>query len=985
MDKFVKVYEIKISEDVDCFDPIFLVYDHVSLCIIDVKDYKKNMSTRVINRNPNIPHVNITIINDLLLQNFTNTTKILIYPFEFDNIHINTRDDFNFRNFNRFLNDPNDITIIIKLNKKINLDKTCDYFLEYYVNKNCITNMLNGRKVTDENMIINIFEKIQEKKYINECDSELNNILNNTVLNETNINLKLNKYQSLLKENTITLYNYQLNDINWLNDIKKRIDSKLNTIEYKSSPYVNFDFGKGFTEQSAIYYQNRLLPGINCADNVHTLEYNGGYLINSMGLGKTVTILCFLLEKENTLFNQFVKNNVRLNCNYFFKRGVKSGKHCNNVINNKKSELFCTEHSKTPFIDKKVIEFDNLEFFNLYDFKYGYTFKTNANLIICPTHLCDQWAKEYYTNFKSNRRLLLVVTYDQFNNLTFGDVLFADIIIISYNFLLNKHYNNHLRKNNHLRNHKTKKEDNETIELDKEKFLNSKEFNFDMFHFNSKIMDEVHEIIKMPNSIKIENEIINIKSTYTWNISGTPFANGIIGFLNGLKYITNIDIIPSLKNLNLYTFLSGNINKELVKNCNILFRRNTKESIKNEFSGNVINNTLNKLLFTIPERNIYDGYNKQPDKNHNFLIKLCCDPEINTETQNLIQNCKTLDEIQNVLLSFNKSKLEKSNHRINSIKTDIEYVQNELLDLDKDCDEAIDFRTELGNYRRSLTTETKNYNDIKRVYDYLKNVVDNLKVSEICPICLDDTINENLAVTKCGHKFCWDCINEYIEETTKTSQTKCPKCNIPISINDIYLLKEQPIVKELDILNEELDGLVSKIKSTKLGNIIYYLKNELADNNKKSSKIIIFSQWDQLLEKLSYLLDKYKIKTSCVKGSVYQRKNAIEVFSNLKSDTNIILLSSKNAASGINLTAANKIILVEPVYGTIEYRKDIENQSIGRCARLSQKRPIEVIRFIIKDTIEEDIYNTGYTQIDQIDPLQSKDLFGLDQEHILEL
>ena len=183
MDKFVKVYEIKISEDVDCFDPIFLVYDHVSLCIIDVKDYKKNMSTRVINRNPNIPHVNITIINDLLLQNFTNTTKILIYPFEFDNIHINTRDDFNFRNFNRFLNDPNDITIIIKLNKKINLDKTCDYFLEYYVNKNCITNMLNGRKVTDENMIINIFEKIQEKKYINECDSELNNILNNTVLN----------------------------------------------------------------------------------------------------------------------------------------------------------------------------------------------------------------------------------------------------------------------------------------------------------------------------------------------------------------------------------------------------------------------------------------------------------------------------------------------------------------------------------------------------------------------------------------------------------------------------------------------------------------------------------------------------------------------------------------------------------------------------------------------------------------------------------
>lgn len=29
-------------------------------------------------------------------------------------------------------------------------------------------------------------------------------------------------------------------------------------------------------------------------------------------------------------------------------------------------------------------------------------FKTNANLIVCPNQLCDQWVREYYDKFKQN-------------------------------------------------------------------------------------------------------------------------------------------------------------------------------------------------------------------------------------------------------------------------------------------------------------------------------------------------------------------------------------------------------------------------------------------------------------------------------------------------------------------------------------------------------------------------------------------------------
>ena len=34
----------------------------------------------------------------------------------------------------------------------------------------------------------------------------------------------------------------------------------------------------------------------------------------------------------------------------------------------------------------------------------------------------------------------MVVTYDQYINITLADILFSDIIVVSYNFLINKRY-----------------------------------------------------------------------------------------------------------------------------------------------------------------------------------------------------------------------------------------------------------------------------------------------------------------------------------------------------------------------------------------------------------------------------------------------------------------------------------------------------------------------------------------------------------------
>lgn len=50
----------------------------------------------------------------------------------------------------------------------------------------------------------------------------------------------------------------------------------------------------------------------------------------------------------------------------------------------------------------------------------------------------------------------------------------------------------------------------------------------------------------------------------------------------------------------------------------------------------------------------------------------------------------------------------------------------------------------------------------------------------------------------------------------------------------------------------------------------------------------------------------------------------------------------------LNMTVANFVYIMEPQWNPM-----VESQAIGRVYRLGQTRPITVIRYLIKDTVEE--------------------------------
>merc|ERR1719188_2422369 len=64
----------------------------------------------------------------------------------------------------------------------------------------------------------------------------------------------------------------------------------------------------------------------------------------------------------------------------------------------------------------------------------------------------------------------------------------------------------------------------------------------------------------------------------------------------------------------------------------------------------------------------------------------------------------------------------------------------------------------------------------------------------------------------------------------------------------------------------------------------------------------------------------------------------------------VILCSLKAAGTGLNLTAADHVVLIDPWWNPA-----VEDQAIDRAHRLGQRRPVRVLRYVAERTVEERI------------------------------
>lgn len=115
------------------------------------------------------------------------------------------------------------------------------------------------------------------------------------------------------------------------------------------------------------------------------------------------------------------------------------------------------------------------------------------------------------------------------------------------------------------------------------------------------------------------------------------------------------------------------------------------------------------------------------------------------------------------------------------------------------------------------------------------------------------------------------------------------------------------------------------------------------------SKILIFSQFTRMLDLLQDWFE-YEGRAVCrLDGSTSQAERDEEIATfNEGKDARVFLLSTRAGGLGINLTAADTVVLFDS-----DWNPQMDLQAIDRVHRIGQTKPVKVFRFVAKDSIEE--------------------------------
>ncbi len=123
--------------------------------------------------------------------------------------------------------------------------------------------------------------------------------------------------------------------------------------------------------------------------------------------------------------------------------------------------------------------------------------------------------------------------------------------------------------------------------------------------------------------------------------------------------------------------------------------------------------------------------------------------------------------------------------------------------------------------------------------------------------------------------------------------------------------------------------------------------DELRENG---HRCLVFSQFVGHLKLIRNYLDENSISYQYLDGStpVKRRKKSVDDFQNGEGE--LFLISLKAGGSGLNLTAADYVIHMDPWWNPA-----VEDQASDRAHRLGQTRPVTIYRLVVKNTIEEKI------------------------------
>ncbi|MBP5760600.1 MAG: ATP-dependent helicase, partial [Verrucomicrobia bacterium] len=149
----------------------------------------------------------------------------------------------------------------------------------------------------------------------------------------------------------------------------------------------------------------------------------------------------------------------------------------------------------------------------------------------------------------------------------------------------------------------------------------------------------------------------------------------------------------------------------------------------------------------------------------------------------------------------------------------------------------------------------------------------------------------------------------------------------------------------------------------------------------EGQKVLVFSQFVEMLKILERECAQRGIKTHILTGATKNRQEVVREFQE-DPDPCVFLLSLRAAGTGLNLTAASYVVLYDPWWNPA-----VEAQAIDRTHRIGQTCTVNAYRLISPGTVEEKIWELQQKKSKTISDVLgeqgfTKNLTGADLEYL---
>lgn len=460
------------------------------------------------------------------------------------------------------------------------------------------------------------------------------------------------------------------------------------------------------------------------------------------------------------------------------------------------------------------------------------------------------------------------------------------------------------------------------------------------------VLDEAH-MIREPSTLQFKS-ILRLQADRRWAVTGTPVQNRLEDFASLLAFL-RLHPFDHRSNFTRHIVEPFKLcEPEVVPKLRILVSSITLRRLKDKIDLPPREDLVVRLDFSPEELNVYKMFERNAKDRVSVLAGARHGSSLGGNTY--IHILKTILRLR-LLCAHGKDLLNED---------DLSSLQGMTADMAIDVDDDGDDRPILSDKKAhemfTLLQETNNDSCAE-----CNKKLESSEGSNIENEAQDDVLGH---MTPCFHVICRSCFLNFqakIRQIWGPALTSgpCPICNDKIPLHFVQLRRRDVDAEHDGPAKIQARGSKKSITNyqgphTKTQALIEdLLKTKQAGDalpfGEPPFKSVVFSGWTSHLDLIELALDAAGLKFTRLDGSMSRtaRTAAMDAF-RVDDSVHVILVSIMAGGLGLNLTAGNNVYVMEP-----QYNPAAEAQAVDRVHRLGQKRPVRTVRYIMRNSFEE--------------------------------